>query len=247
MAEDAVGSELGIGHLADQLRLYPVRSAAGRARDIERRLVYLKRPHRVAEVVDHFRVEAGADLAGVAQLAAFPDAQVQRAESVALVALLPSNDDEFLPLDAFDLQPIASAITLVGRPGLLRDDALAAFLADRFEQLLALADDMVAIEDRLAGRLEQCREPFLALEVGEAGDVIALVDQQVEAVEGQVRFAALQGRLEQLEAGLALLVEGDRFAVDQAAGGELGRGADNSAELVAPVIAFAGPGGGGAA
>ena len=34
-------------------------------------------------------------------------AEVQRAEAAALVAVLPADDDEFLALDAFDLEPVA--------------------------------------------------------------------------------------------------------------------------------------------
>ena len=88
-------------------------------------------------------------------------------------------------------------------------------------------------------------KPLLALDVGQLADVLAAVDQQVEGVEDEVRaLAVLERRLEQLEAGLAVVVERDRLAVDQAAGGELRRGLDQRLELVAPVLAVAGPGGG---
>ena len=77
-------------------------------------------------------------------------------------------------------------VAAVGRARLLRDDALAALLADRVEHLLAAADDMVAVEDRRRNAFEQCREPLLALDVGQLADVLAAIDQQVEGVEGEV-------------------------------------------------------------
>ena len=80
---------------------------------------------------------------------------------------------------------------------------------------------MIAIEDRRAGGLEQRRQPFLALGVGQLADVLALIDQQVEGVEGEISVAALERRLQQLEVGLALLVERYRLAIDQAAGWKL--------------------------
>ena len=116
---------------------------------------------------------------------------MQRAEAVALVAVLPADDDEFLPLDAFDLEPAPCPLALIWRAGLLGDDPLAALLADRVEQRLALADDMVAVEDWRTDRLEQRGEPFLTLGIGQFGDVLALIDQQIEGVESKVSVAAL--------------------------------------------------------
>jgi hypothetical protein len=85
--------------------------------------------------MDHPGVEARSDLAGITQLAAVSDAEVQRTEAGTLIALLPADDDEFLPLRAFDLEPVSAALAAIWGIGLLRDDPLAAFLADRFEQL----------------------------------------------------------------------------------------------------------------
>src|SRR6185369_12236958 len=161
---------------------------------------------------------------------------------MALVAVLPADDHEFLPLDAFDLEPGLGPLTLVGRLGLLRDDALAALLANRLEQRLALADDMVAVKDRRAGRLEERRKSLLALDVGKTGDLLTLIDQQIEGIEGEIGIAAFQRRLKQLEIGLAPLIERDRLAVDQATAGQLGGSPDDRTEFVAPVIAFARPG-----
>jgi len=54
----------------------------------------------------------------------------------------------------------------------------------------------------------------------------------------------LQRRLQELEARLAPVVDGDSLAIDQAAGGQLDRCFDQRLELVAPILAVAGPGGG---
>ena len=91
--------------------------------------------------------------------------------------------------------------------------------------------------------LSSAGEALLAFEVGQAGDVLALVDEQVEGVESEVGVAAFEAGLQKLEIGFAVLAQRDRFAVDQAAGGEVRGGLDDAAELVAPVLAVAGPGG----
>src|SRR6185503_3201294 len=56
-------------------------------------------------------------------------------------------------------------------------------------------------------------------------------------------LTVLERRLKQLEARLAVLVERDRLAVDQASRGEVGGGLHQRLELVAPVLAVTGPGG----
>ena len=63
---------------------------------------------------------------------------------------------------------------------------------------------MVAVQDRSTDSLQQCREPLLALEIAELADVLTLVDDEVEGVEGEVGLAALEARLEQLEIGFAI-------------------------------------------
>ena len=152
--------------------------------------------------------------------------------------------DEFLALDALDLEPVARAGTAVGRARLFRDDPLAALLAHRVEHGFAAADDMVAVKDRRRDAFEQRRQPFLAFDVREFSDVLAAVDQKVEGVIDEVgALPVFQRRLQQLEARLALVVDRHRLAVDQAAGRKLRRGLDQRLELVAPVLAVAGPGG----
>jgi hypothetical protein len=64
--------------------------------------------------------------------------------------------------------------------------AFASGLADGLEQGLALADHMIAVEERRGHALEQGREPFLAFDVGQLADVLAAIDQQVESVKREV-------------------------------------------------------------
>src|SRR5690348_14510622 len=183
-----------------------MRALAVGARDVDRRLVDLERAHQLHHLLDRFRVEAGADLSDVAELALLLCREKKRAEAEALVAFRPADDDEFLALDALDLEPVAGARALVGAARLLRDDALALLPAHLLEQGLALADHMVAVDDRRIDAGEQRSEPVLADDVGKPLDVLASVDQQVEGVEDEVgAFLVLQRGLEQLEAGLAIL------------------------------------------
>ena len=219
----------------------PLRSGRGTSTAA---LAVAERLHPLHQILDQLGVKSRADLAGVGELALILHREKQRAEAAPLVALRPADDDEFLALDALDLEPVARPGAAVGRTGLLGDDALAAHPADLAEQLLSAADDVVAIKDRRRDALEQRRKPFLALDIGQLANVLAAVDQQVEGVEGEIcAFLVLQRRLEQLEARAAFVVERDGLAVDQASGGELGGGLDQRLELVAPVLAVAGPGG----
>src|SRR4029079_3312761 len=71
--------------------------------------------------------------------------------------------------------------------------------------------------------------------------------EQVERVEGEVLAAGLlERRLEQLEVGLALVIERHGLAIDQATSGKVRGGLHQGAELVAPVLAVSGPCGRGA-
>ena len=79
---------------------------------------------------------------------------------------------------------------------------------------------MISENNRRLCGLEQRSQALLALKVAQLRNVLALVDEQVESVKSEIGLAALQARLEKLEARLAALVERDRFAIDQAAAGK---------------------------
>src|SRR4051812_19189926 len=91
------------------------------ARDLDRSLIGLDRAHPFHELVNEVAAEAGPDLAGVSELALLLRREEERAEAETLVALRPADDDEFLTLDAFDLEPVAGAGALIWRIGLLGD------------------------------------------------------------------------------------------------------------------------------
>src|SRR6185369_3425008 len=184
------------------------------------------------------------DLAGVSKLSSFLRRQQERAEPAALVALRPADDHEFLALDALDLEPIARADAFVGRVRLLGDDPLAPLLADFAEKFVASANDVIAVEDGRRHAFQQRGQPLLAVDIRELANVLTTIDQQVEPKEDQIRTSLVfQSRLKQLEARSALVVERDRFSIDQATGRKLRRGFHQGAKLVAPILAVAGPSG----
>ncbi len=102
---------------------------------------------------------------------------MERAEATPLVACLPPDDDELLPRNAFDLEPVPGPGPAIGGAGLLGDNPLAAFLANGLEQSLALGHNMIAVKYRRRHCLQQRGKPLLALEVRQFGDVLALIDE----------------------------------------------------------------------
>src|SRR5437868_4849572 len=221
MAKDSVAGEFGEGDFGDQLRLHPVSALAVSARHLDGRLVDLERPHPLHEVIDQLSAEAGPHFSDISELTLVLGRKEERAEAEALIALRPADDDELLALDALDLQPIARARAPVWRIRLLGDDALTARLAHGGEQLVAAADDVIAIEHRRRHAFKECREALLAFDIGQFTNVLTAVDQEIEGVENQVgALSVLESRLEQVEAGLAGVIDRDCLAVDQAAGRE---------------------------
>jgi hypothetical protein len=105
--QNAVIRHFGEGDLRDELGLDPVRALAVGAGHFQQGLLRLERPHQIHQLFDELGVEPGPDLAGVAQATAFADAKQERTEPAPLVAVGPADDHEFLPLNAFDLQPAA--------------------------------------------------------------------------------------------------------------------------------------------
>src|SRR5918993_228689 len=73
----------------------------------------------LATVESFFGFSSTTSLAGIFELAPVPSRQVERPDPPALVAVLPADDDEFLPLDALDLQPVFRPIAAVTRLGFL--------------------------------------------------------------------------------------------------------------------------------
>ncbi len=71
VAKDPVAGEFAEGDLRDEHGLQPMRPLAVGARHLERRLLDLERRHSLHQLLDQPGIEAGADLAGVGELALF--------------------------------------------------------------------------------------------------------------------------------------------------------------------------------
>ena len=156
--------ERDLGH---ELRLDPVRAlgfeASRRIGEGRRRLLELVQ-HR-AQLCQGLVVESGPDLAGIAELARFVDAEQQRAESpAAALRIGESADDHFLPLAALDLDPLARAHTrAVERVGALRDRAFEPESTRLLEKLRAGALNVGAVAQRRIRAFQQLLQQALAL------------------------------------------------------------------------------------
>src|SRR5690606_13012690 len=123
-----------------------------------------------------------ADAAAVDQLAVLIGTKDQRGHSPAGVAWAVTADHELLSFRAFYFEPTGGAVADIATVRALGDDALVAAGAHGVEDLLAVVGDM-------AGKLQavvrvplaqQFRKPFLALEQGPGGQILAVQFQQVE-------------------------------------------------------------------
>src|SRR3954452_3542173 len=222
MAQPAGAGPLGEADLRDELRGGP-RDAAllDRRRVGERRVVAAQRAQPFAEIAQRLMVEAGADLARVAQRAAVVVPEEERAElrpRAARRGVAP--DHELLPLLALHLQPVARAPVGVGAVRALGDEALPPLAARLGEQRLAgLA--AVRREAHAAGERQLRAQQALARQERQRADVAAVEPEDVEDVEehGDAPVPALR---EPGEAGLPA-VEGDDLAVDREALARLAR------------------------
>ena len=166
MAQDAVAGELGKGDLGDQLGLDPVRALRS-ARGTSSGALSVSSGLIRSISSRSLGVKAGADLARISQLALSRAARSSERKPRRLsLSYQPTMTNSWRWMHLI-LSQQRVRVPAIGRIGLFRDDALAALLADGVEQGLALADDMVAVEDRRRHAFEQRREPLLALDVGQ--------------------------------------------------------------------------------
>ncbi len=90
--------------------------------------------------------EAGSDFACIAQLPLFRVSQVQSADGARAAArLAEAQDDEFLPQRALCFQPALLAAWSLDRLRLFADDALEPESARVFENLRAIACEVIAV------------------------------------------------------------------------------------------------------
>ncbi len=218
VAQPAVGRPFGELNLANQVRLYPGRAALaigghrvkghGLDRAIVQECPHLKRG---------FRVEAGADLAGIDQFFFGIISEQKRAYAAsATLGLGKAANDKLLALVALDLQPVAIAAGAVTGVGAFADNPLIGQAADVFQHI-GLVGEMLAVQHPIAGLvLVQKRfEPPFALQQGQVAQIFAIELQEVENVILQVLAATMaQLVLQGLEAGRALVVERHDLAVE---------------------------------
>ena len=124
----------------------------------------------------------------------------------------------------------------------LRDDALGTDLAHGFEELPAVADGVVDIDDPLAPRLvEHLPQHLFPLLDRAAPQVVAVDVQEVEGVIDQpVRLAPRDRVVEEVEMGDAAIVGHGDLAIDDQlvpGGDERGKGRAEGFRPVIPVAA----------
>ena len=247
VAHAALGGELGEGDFGNEAGFEPGDAARRRLVGVDGSGLAFEAAHLRGEVAHLVLREAGADIALVGERAGIMLGDEQRGEGAAgLVAILEADDDEFVAADALHLEPCLGAARAVGGVGFLGDDAFAARPAHLLQQRFAIAHDMVGEMDGGLGLLEQRRQPVLAFEVAERGEILAFQFEEIEEMEAEpvaLRLrpvAALEDLLEGGEVGIALGVVRDDFAVHEGRGKiERGNGLDERAELVGPVLAVA--------
>src|ERR1700694_5116205 len=137
LAQDPFTRPFGERDLGDQLRLHPMRRRV-RLRPLdEGRGLAFERFELCHQRAQELRVEAGAHVAGVFQLAAVVIADQQRTELLAAPARFgPAADDELLTALGLDLHPFARADRTIRRGAHLTDDPLEAALLGLREELL---------------------------------------------------------------------------------------------------------------
>src|SRR5581483_11752070 len=98
-------------------------------------------------------VEAGADVADVAQLPVLADREHERSERVRAPAgaARVAGDDELVVVLGLDLHPVACAALLVRAVGALRDDTLELLRLCDLEERLAVLEAL-GVRDRLHPR-----------------------------------------------------------------------------------------------
>ena len=120
-----------------------------------------------AQIEQELRVEAGADLSGKHEIAAFVVADEQRAETDARALRIGEPaDDELLRRFALHLQPVLRAAMFVRRAAPLGDHAFPAFAPRALPRLLVV-EQLDALHRRLEGQLLQQRAPILERQRGD--------------------------------------------------------------------------------
>src|SRR3954447_3938756 len=139
--QPAGGRPLAEAELGHEFGAHPLRGRLADAGGVgERRRVLAQRAQALAERAQRLLVEAGADLAGVAQAVAVVVAEQQRPEvGTGALGRGEAADDQLLALLALELEPVLGALVGVRAVGALGDQALPPLAARLGEDRLAVA------------------------------------------------------------------------------------------------------------
>ncbi|KAG0771200.1 hypothetical protein G6F22_016691 [Rhizopus arrhizus] len=188
-------------HFGNQFQLHPLHAPALASR------------HRLQALA----VEAGADLAGVAQCAVvLVHGQQQRAQALARALRRGvADDDELLAAAALDLQPVIAATRHVGGGLALGDDAFQPHLAGGRHQIgRCLVERFTEPQMVVVACGHQLRQQRPAHAQRFLAQVPSADERQVEGVEHDAPGGfAVEGVLQRLEIGHALLVQHHGLAV----------------------------------
>src|SRR5690349_10947506 len=145
MAHAALAGPFGERHFGDELRAHPMALHVARL-VLEGRLVGLEVGELLLERAQRGVVEAGADVARVAQLSLrVVDAEQERAEAAAAALRIgEAAHDELLALRALELDPRGRSRRRVRRLGALADEALEPLVARGFQKILRRTLEVLA-------------------------------------------------------------------------------------------------------
>ena len=157
VAQPSVRRLLRIGDLCHETRLDPAGVTPDVAGSVDERARRPLQPRQaLAEIVQQLGIEARPDAPAIVQLVADVLAQQQRGERAPLLVGSPvAADDELVVARALALEPALGALREIGLVGALRDDAFKAHVAGFGEHLVAVADDVLAVDDAFGWRPQQ--------------------------------------------------------------------------------------------
>jgi hypothetical protein len=189
MTEQTIRRPLSIADLDDHLRAHPMHprqhqrraeTTTARRRSGERHPGDRERMKALPQALKLGDGHTGADSARIDELALRRVvAEQQRTDPMpTALRVTPPDDNEFLAVDAFRLQPRAP-IGLIPTIKALRDNAFEAVLAGQAMEGRALADLMVVIPQRLRRTDQERLQPSLAIHQRQVADVLAIQKQQV--------------------------------------------------------------------
>ena len=153
------------------------------------------------------------------------------------VAVDIAGDDEFLPQRAFGLEPIARAAFVIGHLHTFGDHAFERQVAGLLEDLGAMGDDVIGIDQRPARVLQEIAQRIFAVGQFGAAPILAVAIEQIEHdVTHRLGLAARQRVLQRGEARSAILVEYRDLAVErEIAAGQLRDRVGDRLEAPGPV------------